>query len=404
MRFGKDPTKNAAYEEQYPVSIYDVAAIETWLEDSARAGYRLVGFRRGKGHFDRVGAQACRYRLKPLLKRESAPDPAWVETCRELGWEYVGTLKGVYHIWRSDDPAARELDTDPVVQGEDFAYLRHHMARQAGLHLLVILVLAGFAAWSCLTGETPLWTALEQDVPLQMPLYWLTLLAAVFLECLEIRSMCRLICSLRAGIPLERPKAYRRSWRRRITRAILVVWWCVLFVVPLFRSGNFPPSYAWDAGEGDVPKPGVVYVDLRALDGVPEDSVNYSGIKTKIHELAPRMYWCRQFVENPDGTGRVGYADSYASTAYYRLLFPALAPVLEKDLLARTTRTGMSKLDVETPMTAQGPGELDSFWWRSAGSWQTVVASRGRNVLYLQYAGPTDLRTAGGYFAELLAE
>lgn len=86
MRVRNDPIQEASYQETCTNITYDVAAIETWLEDRSREGYRLVGFRGGCGHFDRdTPPQPCRYRLKPLLKKEKAPDPEWAETYRELG-------------------------------------------------------------------------------------------------------------------------------------------------------------------------------------------------------------------------------------------------------------------------------------------------------------------------------
>lgn len=83
-------------------------------------------------------------------------------------------------------------------------------------------------------------------------------------------------------------------------------------------------------------------------------------------------------------------------TEYYRLRTAALAPALERDLLKWRTHYGDSAMEQleGTP--------LDSFWWRDLGGSQEVVASLGRNVLFLQYEGPADLRAAGAYLAEVL--
>ena len=45
---------------------------------------------------------------------------------------------------------------------------------------------------------------------------------------------------------------------------------------------------------------------------------------------------------------------------------------------------------------------LDGFWWRDNGGSQEAMASLGRNVLFLRYKGPADLRAAGAYLAEVL--
>ena len=77
---------------------------------------------------------------------------------RELGWEYVCTLAGTFHIWRCGDPAAPELDTDPVVQSMGYGYLERKMRR----HLLrlpaILLVWLGICVlpWFWGAGDMPL--------------------------------------------------------------------------------------------------------------------------------------------------------------------------------------------------------------------------------------------------------
>lgn len=303
-------------------------------------------------------------------------------------------MKGLYHAWRSNDPDALELDTDPVVQGEGFRYLKRRMLRDLLVILLCLGVIVGCVAGRWLSGRTPLLTTLERGLPLLGLVGGLYLLFALVLEAVNIRAMRRLLRTLKTGIPLERPRPY--LWQKRLAQALQglrVVFW-TLYLISTLPGPLIGPAFTAHVGNDEAPKQGEVYVDLRALDGLPEDRVHYSRTESKFHELAPRMYWCIQD----------GYDGSRTETAYYHLLLPALAPVLERDLLEYGTSVGISKLDVETPMEAQEPGGLDSFWWRSAGNWQTVLAVRGRNVLYVRYEGPTDLRTAGDYFAALLKE
>ena len=116
------------YREFRPVELYDVAAVESWLEERDREGYHLLRFRGLYGIFCQDCSVApSRYRLQPLLRKEKSPLPEMTDAYRELGWEYVCTLAGTFHIWRCGDPAAPELDTDPVVQGEGYRYLKRRM-------------------------------------------------------------------------------------------------------------------------------------------------------------------------------------------------------------------------------------------------------------------------------------
>ena len=47
--------------------------------------------------------------------RVCEPDEAQVELCAQYRWEYVAR-HGQFYIYRSADPSARELNTDPKVQ------------------------------------------------------------------------------------------------------------------------------------------------------------------------------------------------------------------------------------------------------------------------------------------------
>ena len=404
MRRRDDPVREAEYKEMQPVGIYDAAVIESWLETRGREGYRLVGFRGHYGHFDREApSPGVRYRLKPLLKREKAPDQEWVQIYHDLGWEYVTTLGKLYHVWRCDDPSAPELETDPIVQGEGCRYLKRRMLVEA----LVILMLVLLAA-VVLTREE--WNSLWETLAIRPALMLLTVcllyLLALAVEVLDIHAAWIQLRALKTGIPVKRSRRF--LWKKRMSQVIcgLFAAWMLMRLICIIAWGSVfigtDPVFAWSAcGEDGVPKPGVVYVDLRALDGVPEERVEYITVKTKIHELAPRMYWCTQISEPLAGSQE----ESYAETAYFRLLVPGLAPVLERDMLEWCGHLGKTETDVKTPMTEQASDVLDSFWLRQAeDGWQTVIAVRGRRVLYLKYSGPTDLRTAEGYLASLLGK
>lgn len=115
------------WRDARPAFLGDVAAAETWLEDWAAKGYRLVGFRGMNGVFVKDEPKTCRYRLEPLARKEKAPDPDRVAVYGEMGWMYAATMGKDFHIWRCDDPAAPELDTDPVVQAAGYGYLKRRL-------------------------------------------------------------------------------------------------------------------------------------------------------------------------------------------------------------------------------------------------------------------------------------
>lgn len=379
------------YKELRPANVYDVAANETWLEDMAREGYRLTGFTGWSGIFEKDEPADCRYRMSPLLKKEKAPDPEWAETCAQMGWTYVATLGGAFHVWRCDDPEAPELDTDPVVQGEGYRYLERRMVRDGigGLLLAIVLLAVGLLLPAAF--DTPLLDTLELYAPGEFLLRWVSCLALLAVLLCEVRSILRLGRSLRAGIPLARPRPYRRQkWLARVCVGAMVGVLALSVLGRVFGADDGRPLNDRDGRLDSA----VVYADLRDLDGLAGDPI-FMGCRTKAQELAPRMYTVRQYMDLPDGT-RAAHSD------YYRLLTTGLARQLEGELAqARPGSLGVSPHDALEPVAADA---LDGFWWtRSDHDGQYAVARLGRQVLAVRYEGPTDLRTAAGYFAALLA-
>ena len=363
------------WRDARPAFLCDVAAIETWLEDWAAKGYRLVGFRGMNGVFVKDEPKTCRYRLEPLARKEKAPDPDRAAVYDEMGWTYAATMGKAFHIWRCDDPAAPELDTDPVVQAEGYGYLKRRLLRELLWLPLVVLLLAALAVWSYGLDDTPLWSLLRDQAPGILTFRLLSFLALSAASVWEYRVMHRLLHRLKTGIPLDRPAPYR--WQRRLGKiftALILCIFCSNLVSDLL--GGFWPM--WDSERA-------VYVDLAVLE--PGASVERISAETKVHELAPRMYMTNQSTAD---------FKSSLHTEYYRLRAAALVPALERDLLEWWSHYG------DGPLKKLEEARLDSFWWRDNGSSQEVVASLGRNVLFLRYEGPADLRAVGAYFAEAL--
>lgn len=107
-----------------PCPSYDIEGTEAWLTDLAGSGLMLEkdGFFAGFAEFRRTEPRRVKYRLEAAQKSASiwsddggAPDAAQVELCAQYRWEYVAK-HGEFYIYRSCDPTARELNTDPKVQ------------------------------------------------------------------------------------------------------------------------------------------------------------------------------------------------------------------------------------------------------------------------------------------------
>ena len=392
--------KDAQYKELRPANVYDVAANETWLEDMARQGYRLVGMTGWSGVFEKAEPFTCRYRMQPLFKKEKRPPEEMVEAYRELGWEYAGTIPGTFHVWRREDPTAPELDTDPVVQGMGYRYLRRKMHRNIVLDLVLLTVLAGEYLLLSGLASTPLLDTLEDFAPGQLTAGTLAAVLVVALMVCQVLSMRRLLRFLCTGIPLERPRPYRhQKWLARVL-AVALGWMLFLHFFSGFSTMNGSSlKEGWDAGDSyHDPGPGAVYVDLAALEGAAE--TEFWGCRTKVQELCPRMYRITQLsLEKGEKTSR--QVLSSVETSYYRLLTEGLARQLAKELIQdRPGSMGTSAHEALVPVEGAA---LDGFWWlQKDDGTQYAVARLGRQVLLVEYEGQTDLRTAGDYLAGLL--
>ena len=283
-----------------PISLYDVAAQQAWLEDEAAKGRFLSAYRSGvfpSVSFTEGPPRAVRYRLEPLGRKEDCPDGERREVYAALGWDYVCTVKGAFHIWRCGDPESAELDTDPVVRGSAYDLQCRRLRRTelfCGAVLLAALVFA-----------------VTQD------LYWTW-------------SFRRFVRALKTGIPMPQRRPYRLS--RLLAAAALAVY--VLFLVSrcaaLFRPSTRPFTPAPE---------GTPCVAAEQLDPAAETEGPLA-IRWR-NWLTPEQWWV---VEPP------GY-----ESRYYRLASSVLAEPLEESLLAQFRQRGVT-------LAPAACGGLDSAW------------------------------------------
>lgn len=403
MSIGHPYVKNEKFRETCPISIYDVAAVETWLEDLARRGYRPIGFTGIRADLLPDEPRESRFRLQPLQRRKETLDPERVEAYRVMGWQLVGQL-GPFWVWRCDDPAAPELDTDPVVQGEGYRYLKRRMILRTvgwGLAWLVmsaVLILATAMASleSILSNASRLGFVAR---PLISAFFMVTIGVEIWLDA---RNTWRLWRTLAAGVPLERPKPYRRQQLLGSVVYGVTLAAMGLNLVVSFQDLDNSPS-GWDHAEqtvyeeGERPSARTVLADLTALDGLEPQ---WTEVREKSLPIAPEMYAVRQFADLPDG----GQISCY--TAYYRMLTEGLARELTEELTEN--RAGFLDNRPFLPLEPEEVSAVDGFWWAEEDGMmkpdQFAVLRQGKQVLAIWYTGPTDLRMETAYMASLLME
>ena len=96
-----------------PYYFYQVDAIESWLDEQAQKGLFLLETRLGTAmSFRKETPRAVRYRIDVKRSIGYTDEKARIAAYREMGWEYVCDLTPYLDIYRCDDPAAPELNTD----------------------------------------------------------------------------------------------------------------------------------------------------------------------------------------------------------------------------------------------------------------------------------------------------
>ena len=96
-----------------PYYFYQVDAIEGWLDEQAQKGLFPLETRFGNAmSFRKDTPRAVRYRIDVKRNIGYTDEKARIAAYREMGWEYVCDLTPYLDIYRCDDPAAPELNTD----------------------------------------------------------------------------------------------------------------------------------------------------------------------------------------------------------------------------------------------------------------------------------------------------
>lgn len=217
-----------------PCPAYDVEGMESWLSDQAAKGWFLTkdGFFAGVATLEQGTPRPAKYRLEAAQKSTSLwaedggdPDPEQIELSERYSWEYLGK-RGDFYIYRSFDPTARELNTDPQVQAMALNAVKK---RQRGtvFHLAVWAVIYPLL----LCRGSILLTMIHIRT-------WLFLLAAFFVcwlvaeEVLALVSLRRLQKKLKEGGCLQRHKDWHRNaafyhGRRAVKLGLAIVLLCI---------------------------------------------------------------------------------------------------------------------------------------------------------------------------------
>lgn len=371
-----------------PCFSHDIEGIQTWLEDLAMDGLLLEPDGRILSIFTfRRGApRKALYRLEASSVRGSlaadGPDPEMRETCAQMGWEYLVNF-GSFHIYRSFDPYARELNTDPAVQA-----LTLNTLKKDQRNTVILTVLDAFLLLFLSTSPgIYLWRLAVTAGPL-LPLSVIGLFIWAFVSSLlaTIR-LSRYQKRLRSGENLTRQKEWRPTAHlarcARLLPGTLVLIMLISLGNVLLKTTDRQPL---DAAPAALP-----FVTLE--DVFPEGAIKwesgYGEYNTYVFyetALSANYEWDEYaYVTLPEGT-----CYGIANVEFHDTAAPWLAKLTARDHYRYEQRRFNSKRfeDLQAPET-----EFDTLYiFRSYGILH-IVGQEGRQVFHatVQLTDPNDI-------------
>lgn len=313
-----------------PCPAYDVEKIESWLSDMAKEGWILEkdGDMFGWLAFVKEAPQSVQYRLEP--KEEGTgfgdiPDLEVQELCKEYGWEYVDSY-GLFFIYRSTRPDAREMNTDLQVQAA---------AMKAGKRNSTITLVLDFILLGNIFGNflsMPVWSLVHLGLGFHltqlMTLIWVSIDG--FLHWWHFR---RLRKQLKANIPLNHSKPWRKGAAFHIFSKFAYILVLFLFFGLMFgscmqqldlehtKTGDYPGDPPFVTA-GDIFPEGT-FTSKSFLQG-------YNAYTSDSTFFAPEFMEWNEYgeIQLPDGS----VCEGVLRIAYYDTRWPWVATGVMKDL------------------------------------------------------------------------
>jgi len=244
-----------------PCPAYETERLEAWLEEMAKKGLILTdrgptyrGFR-----FEKAQPRAIRYRILPCQRRtlvnDGGPQPAEAELAEEFGWKYHA-FHNEFAVFCTEDPNARELETDPQVRAMVVKKHYRKALRQSilmGLFLAMILIALFRQGILVYYAAKPVWHSV----------FWSALLLSLLpCEVPRLLYLRRLKRQLEVGEMPAREVPSRRAalWHRLGTAVLAVALSCfwVSYFLQIFlpwQAGLWKPA---DQHPDDLPVPTLV--------------------------------------------------------------------------------------------------------------------------------------------------
>lgn len=212
-----------------PMELWNPGAAEQWLEHEAAGGWYLQKCNGWYATLERGDPADCRVRIHPHGPEKTADFEARRDAYADMGWRFCAVagrnMDVDFEVYYCDDPAAPELDTDPVAYG----WVWEKQLKKAWWSgwLLPLVVLACMVAFfaALLRKTTPLQLLLSMPAPLIFALVvlWPLIMAMSARQLYLVHGLRR---KLKVGLMPEHDGSWRASrlWWRIATWLLLAYW------------------------------------------------------------------------------------------------------------------------------------------------------------------------------------
>ncbi|MBR5471537.1 MAG: DUF2812 domain-containing protein [Oscillibacter sp.] len=352
-----------------PQEMWDPAAIEQWLEEEARRGWRITDCSGWFAKFKRVEPQECRMRVYPC---DPEAKEAWQERIavyEEMGWQFAVALGMDFEVYYCDDPTIPELDTDPEVFAMAWQEPLRKSWRYGWMLLAAMLAVVLIVLVSMLiVGETLLEYLLEAEFRM---LFLLLVIMPVFtvLTVWRLRQIYQARKKLAAGIRHTTGDNWRRSRSRwRVSVVIVLAFWLGAWMADIF----------WMAVEQGPDTSGLPYVSTEQLaEGTENWEPDFSAYRRQCKPLRPVRSDERRFAYQ---------GEMSVMNARSRLRFEWLA----KALYQETKREFLKEHSAAEKQTVEHTAFDEAMLLRGEKEQMLLVRS-GEVVYFLQVDFPADL-------------
>lgn len=364
-----------------PVNRYDVARMESWLEDLSEKGLELAGIAGPVGLFREVPARRRKCRLEPADQFPEDRREEELLTYIRCGWEAVADIEGVFYVFMSTVSDPVEVHTDPVAQS--FTY-RNLVQKQwfYGYEAILVSLLYTFILAKPYVERWGLFGGLLKGQMTGMMLLLLANFLLLFRNLQNVYYLVQIQKRLKRGEPISRKKTWK-GWGRSYSIVTILVFLCLIGGVILSpwakeRKGtrNYEeiasvlPVLALEQVEGE----GFVYDGRKTPSGVAIDNSVYYYWAL----LAPESYEIVEKGRTAEGKG------AKLKVNYCKTAFAWLAKGYCQELLADYEKEGAA------PKTLAVDGIEEGWIWEEEDGTR-MLFRKGKQLLNYYYEGPKNL-------------